>query len=207
MELLLRPNHYYMGYPVGEEIMKSLKEIKYMVDFFMVNAKEDIEEHEYINFIGRGSSGALIGAFFADKLIEKYPDKITQFVHIKKEDEHSHDSKSKGYKLSLKNSPTYGEILDIGLNVFVDDFTASGNTIYKTIQEVRKLSNKGTDFSFDYIILSHSNVSIMGILSEKNITKKVITTLNGFTAEGEDVIEEQHLKFIPVETGEVFNEL
>jgi len=108
----------HLEYPVGENISTNLPYIKGMVKA-LLTLKLPFEKG--INLICRGSSGAIIAAIFASEL-----GKIrTRIVHVKKEGEESHG----GTTADLNHS---------ALNVIVDDFICSGETLNKIYEHFKK---------------------------------------------------------------------
>ncbi len=104
-----------MKYPVGERISENMELIKEMVDKFK-GLKLHVGKH--VNIICRGSSGAIIAAFFAMKLPK------CSIAHIKKEGESSHNS-------------SFYLVEDDAVNIIVDDLISSGstmNTIYEKVK-------------------------------------------------------------------------
>ncbi len=98
-----------INYPVGDNILESIPKIMKMIEGF-----ESIQEFKgkFVNLICRGSSGAIIAAFFAANLKHNN----LKIVHVKKEGESSHCT---SYLHEGHNA----------INVIVDDFIFSGETL------------------------------------------------------------------------------
>lgn len=101
-----------------------------------------------INLFCRGSSGAIIAGIISTKV------KNCNIVHIKKEGEESHGE---------------SRYSSAGYNIIVDDFIATGTTVFKIIEDSKNLYNVK---QFDAIIVS-SNVKkyIVRKLREQNVIK------------------------------------
>jgi len=97
-----------LQHPVGSNLMENIPLIEIM-------AKEFTQISEYrnkrVNIICRGSSGAIIGAIFSQKIPNEY-----SIAHVKKPGEDSH---SNFINLWEENS----------INIIIDDFISSGNTL------------------------------------------------------------------------------
>lgn len=121
----LNMNHRWrMAYPVGENIWDNKPYIDEMIKTFM--SIEAFKE-KHVNIICRGSSGAIIAGMFSMS-IPNY----TKIIHIKKEGENSH------------GGSTYLGIQQDKINIIVDDFICSGdtvNTIFKKLHEGNILDN------------------------------------------------------------------
>lgn len=104
-----------MGYPLGKDLNGAFILAETFVEYF----PKDILGH--INLWCRGSSGAIMATAFAMK------DKMHTFniCHVKKEGEKSHETYTR-YEVS-------------GINVIIDDFICSGETIDYIISYMRSL--------------------------------------------------------------------
>lgn len=150
-----------MNYPVGEYIQANIPPIKELFDNFLRVAQLDIESQPIINICGRGSSGTIIGTIFSQGLLTVYPDKKTVFTHIAKPSEESHH-------VDAGNREDY-----LGLNVLVDDFISSGNTIRKSMEYIRS-ATENPNFKMDYICLDRVTYWDKEKLEEWNYTENLI---------------------------------
>lgn len=108
---------HYIKYPVGDDIIAA-------IDFTNKSAaafNDNFASYEYVNIWCRGSSGAILAALFASKLNAAN----IKIIHIKKEGEHSHGNVS---PLSSYSDP---------INVIIDDFIATGDTLNKIYKAVK----------------------------------------------------------------------
>lgn len=103
-----------LSYPVGECIGANLSTIDKMVSKF-INTR--YFQKKSVNVICRGSSGAILASFFAKAIHDSKKHEQVKIVHIKKEGENSHSS----------DVPSL--LSTNAVNVIVDDFCASGNTL------------------------------------------------------------------------------
>lgn len=151
-----------VGYPLGEHLQDSLDSIQELADYTFNSMLEAKMDMSYINFIVRGSSGAIMGTVFAMKFMEKLPSSTIRVIHIKKEGERSHNG---GFDVADFNAIT---------NVFVDDFIATGATIQKTIEKVREIM--GESFSFDFLAVNRT-VGLYDVdkIYENNTTKNMVS--------------------------------
>ena len=99
---------YDMSYPVGKNMENLLENTKVFTELIMEHAPKD----QQLNFLCRGSSGAIIAGIVASSLPKEYKVIIN---HIKKKGETSHDN---GLRLNMED-----------FNIIIDDFIASGRTV------------------------------------------------------------------------------
>jgi len=99
---------YDMSYPVGKNMNNLLENTKVFFELIKKHAPKD----QQLNFLCRGSSGAIIAGIVASSLSEEYQVIIN---HIKKEGESSHSS---CLRLNIED-----------FNIIIDDFIASGSTV------------------------------------------------------------------------------
>ncbi len=107
-------------YPVGKHIPQSIEYIDRIAPFLL-----EIVGNRDINLFVRGSSGAILGGL----LVKTIPNKVNIF-HIKKEGELSHGG-----------SDVYG-ISEDAINVILDDFIATGETINKIWKAIDGIVDK-----------------------------------------------------------------
>lgn len=103
-----------IDYPVGENMSSNKHKIYEMINSFM---QIDEFKDKYVNIICQGSSGAIIATMFSISIRN-----LNKIIHIKKNGENSHSS---------------APFLEKGsncINIIVDDFICSGETI-KTIYD------------------------------------------------------------------------
>lgn len=157
-----------MDYPIGESIIKNIELATKMANYALPIIVENSKTigNKSINFIVTGSSGAIIGTIFAQIFSTYFQKSSIKLLHIKKERENSHNSFL--HKIDFQDH----------LNIFVDDFIASGSTLLYSITKTREVTN--SNFIFDYIIVGRKYFNVDRELIENNrITHNVISTAGG----------------------------
>lgn len=105
-----------IGYPVGN----NMSEVKQLAtEFARAFEKLELPGDKTVNLWCRGSSGAILASAFA--VISK---STCQVCHVKKSGEDSH-----------RRRPSYDSD---GINVVIDDFVATGDTIRAILEGARK---------------------------------------------------------------------
>lgn len=115
-------------YPIGDNMSEALIYIKNIAKKFK---SLKISKGKILNIFCRGSSGAILAALF----VSLVPNKV-KIIHIKKEGESSHGT----------STPFYFSRND-GLNIILDDFIDSGNTMNAIYKEFIKY-DCGKDIDF-----------------------------------------------------------
>ncbi len=138
-----------IGYPFGDNLKDNYPMIHYVFREFYKIAKEDLNKHENICIVCRGSSGSMVSAFLYNFLKNKLKNKNIKICHIKKEGEISNSHTVSGV--------FSGYISENILNVWVDDFICSGSTLIYCHEQLSKhyqyyYSIKATNFKFNYAI-------------------------------------------------------
>ncbi len=134
-------------YPAGKNVAGLMTLAKKYADALRAHDKS----HKNVNIFCRGSSGAMIAALFASHITERDP----IVVHIKKDGEYNH-----GGSISLTNWHKDG------INIIVDDFMSSGETVNKIYERVN--ANRGDTYNcltnkyitnpkvvIDYLMIHH----------------------------------------------------
>ena len=106
-----------LSYPTGANIKQAIAFINEAVPHVqsVIDEIKKTKEVKSINLWCRGSSGAMLAAIIASKMTE-----INFYIiHIKKEGENSHTS----------NSDYRKTIMEFGINMIIDDFIKTGETI------------------------------------------------------------------------------
>ena len=152
-------------YPVGKHINLAILFIDSMLPHLL---KEIGDKH--INLFVRGSSGAILGALLAKSV--KNP---TTIYYIKKDGEDRHGG----------DPGLFTEIKD-GVNIILDDFISSGNTINSIYKKISPIISK-----IDGVIV------IDGPFSEWCLDFKPNFVISD--ASMEDVINEENNKLVKVE--------
>lgn len=129
-----------LHYPIGDNILIDLPIIDKLIKALLEYGKEDLENNNTINLIGKGSSGSILCTIFMLHLKEVYKEKIINIVYIKKPGENSH---------SNYISPS---VLSSGLNIFIDDFMATGSTLRASHNKMINITHE-VNFLFDYIVM------------------------------------------------------
>lgn len=158
-------DHVLFNYPVGKHLQNDLPKILQLVNDSAKIIMSEVPEASNFNFIVRGSSGAILGTIFLQIFNTIFTNSKFKIIHIKKPGELSH-------MINLHYSDFEG------INIFVDDFIASGSTIYKTLEEVRTIM-KEPDFSFDFLIVGQSIWSSkVSDFTKLKVTKNIITHID-----------------------------
>lgn len=117
-----------INYPVGNYINANIPKITSMVKALrkikVLNTKLISNG---VNIICRGSSGAIIATIFATQLA----DVTSKIIHIKKDGESAHSSGT--------------DILREGVNIIVDDFVSTGETMTAIYKAFKDLTPKEID--------------------------------------------------------------
>lgn len=125
-----------LRYPVGRNLAQNFERIQTMAESLM----EQLTHHELkrrINFVCRGSSGAICAALVSQVLASK--DVSITVSHVKKEGESSH--------ASAINLEKYDVI------VFIDDFISSGSTMNQMLRGAKAYWGYGEDsFKVHYLL-------------------------------------------------------
>jgi len=103
-----------------------------------------------VNVFCRGSSGAILAALFVSFL----PHIETQIIHVKKDGESSHSSKVTGFDA-------------YNMNVIIDDFICSG----ETIREIYNNISANKFVAIDVLIVESGYRNSLGFEPEYLITK------------------------------------
>jgi len=119
-----------INYPVAENMASNLSTINAMADKIL----ELYPNKENINLWCRGSSGAIIAAIISSKLIEKKYH--VTICHVKKEGEKNHHGDGIYF-------------IPDGINIVVDDFICSGDTINFISEQIQKREQ-----NFDCLIIT-----------------------------------------------------
>jgi orotate phosphoribosyltransferase-like protein len=120
---IIKSNYATISYPVGDNIQYNIPIINTMANQIrLLLIKNKVSKDTMINLICSGSSGAIIASIVSTILYENF-NKI-HIRHIKKDGESSHGNDNyKSHNLS-------------GLNIIVDDFIASGETIKRIFSKI-----------------------------------------------------------------------
>jgi len=121
-----------IDYPVAEHISDNLVTINNMA----IKLSKLYSKKIRINLWCRGSSGAIIAAIIASKLIKKQYN--TTICHVKKDGEENHHG-------------SYIYYISDGINIIVDDFICSG----KTINIISKVI-KEKELNFDCLLVTEN---------------------------------------------------
>lgn len=133
-----------LQYPIGHFITVNKEKIQQMINSFL-NIKEF--KKRKINLICTGSSGAIIATIFSLNIPNE-----NKIVHVKKEGEKAHVSSIDIYS---------GEV-----NVIVDDFMVTGDTLNKIYAAIKYKLNSGKGF----VQLNVDCLCITGEFEAKAIT-------------------------------------
>lgn len=125
-----------LRYPVGRNLAQNFERIQTMADSLFAQLS-DHETKRRINFVCRGSSGAICAALVSQALAAK--DISITVSHVKKEGESSH--------ASAINLEKYDVI------VFIDDFVSSGATMNEMLRGAKAYWGYGEDsFKVHYLV-------------------------------------------------------
>lgn len=108
---------YDMVYPIG----KNIKNMLSYTDVFLKHILEIVPKDVRLNFLCRGSSGAILAGIIASQIPKEYE---TIINHVKKPGESSHSG-----DLRLKNED---------FNIIIDDFISSGETVSSIYNDFKK---------------------------------------------------------------------
>lgn len=126
--------HYYnghgCGYPVGSNITNAINLAKNAAIIF--NKMKEYNSKQPINIWCRGSSGAILAALFALYIKKK---RDVYICHVKKEGESSHITQP---------CPASNAI-----NIIIDDFISSG----ETIRAIKKKMESNSHYNVDCLIV------------------------------------------------------
>lgn len=137
MELCVIKDQYEIGYPVGRYINEAIEFISRVTN--KITSEELLPKRKEIILWCRGSSGSILAALLASKLVVLGFKVIIR--HVKKPGEDSHTSN--------------GWINDYNyFNIIIDDFVATGDTIVAISKEMAK---SGIE-EIDCIIVSASHI-------------------------------------------------
>jgi len=114
-----------LSYPVGKDIIKAMNYVE-----TVHKVLKPLIGDSNVNLWVRGSSGAILGALLAARIGSK-----AKINHVKKEGERSHQG---GYSFNVD-----------GINIILDDFIASGETVNKIYEEMQKRAA-----NVDYLIVT-----------------------------------------------------
>ena len=127
------------GYPIGSNMDGTTKLINaYIHAFNRIGYGKDNK----LNLWCRGSSGAILAAVFCIQC--EYECRI---CHIKKEQEDSHNGNSQPYDIKA-------------INVVIDDFVGSGNTIASIVEHIQKIEH----YSNGKFIPSNISLDVLMVL-------------------------------------------
>jgi len=148
-------------YPITKHVFNNYEIIKVFVEHIIKLATDEKNKGVSINLFCTGSSGSFLCGILSYELI-KTLNVIVDVVYVRKEHEIAHSSKV----------PTF--YVEGRINILVDDFIDSGDTIARIIQSIKKSSGIcfETDYKFDYIIISRCSKNKLPGLSE--ITNNLI---------------------------------
>src|ERR1035437_900978 len=132
MEIQFHSFKKEVDYPISENIASNLLTLKFMG----IKILELYPTKVNINLWCRGSSGAIIAAIIASKLISLHYNIV--ICHIKKEGETNHHGNGIYF-------------FPDGINIIVDDFICSGDTINLISEQIQK-----REVNFDCLVVTQS---------------------------------------------------
>lgn len=123
-----------ISYPIGIDMKGTLN---YIAQAAMEFQKIYGSRPYTTNLFCRGSSGAILAGLFTSH----FPDSNMRIVHIKKEGEWSHSGcVSCGFESQA-------------INVIIDDFISSGETIRDIYHKAKEYTDRGREFKIDVLIV------------------------------------------------------
>ena len=144
-------------YPVGLNMSSAMKFVKEVYKFIKDN--DDFRGRD-INLLCTGSSGSIIASLLFAEL-----DQENVFVcHIKKDGESSHAGNN--FRLSSLDD----------INVIIDDFSSSGETIERIYSKVKQYNS---DIDINYLILSGIGTDSVYIIKEVIQPQHIVSSKQG----------------------------
>ena len=142
------------GYPIGSNMLYTIALSKAYGIHLCKNLKK-IKKAIKINLWCRGSSGAIIATLVYNELCKLANTEI-KICHIKKEKEFSHSSTPEFFAVTTFNEKRINYKI---INIIVDDFISSGNTVNNIYKEALKFHDNWmgvnlTNFSINYLCIS-----------------------------------------------------
>lgn len=112
-------------YPVGEH----LDNVIIYIENISAELEKILDHTKCLNIWCRGSSGAILAALLASRFIYHSP----RILHVKKEGEEAHSTNG-----SFNHHTSFNHVI----NIIIDDFVSSGETIRKIYSTARKFVPK-----------------------------------------------------------------